>query len=55
MAEFKTITITAGHGPGRGEGTPVPNKISNDAMVTVAGGADMLGWLLFAEPFFVSL
>jgi len=26
-----------------------------DALVTVAGGAAMLGWLLYAAPFFASL
>lgn len=35
----------------RGHGTP--DFI--DALVTVIGGALMLGWLLYASPFFVSL
>ena len=35
----------------QGHGTP--DRI--DALVTVAGGAAMLGWLLYAAPFFVSL
>lgn len=35
----------------QGHGTP--DRI--DALVTVAGGATMLGWLLYAAPFFVSL
>ena len=35
----------------QGHGTP--DRI--DAPVTVAGGAAMLGWLLYAAPFFVSL
>lgn len=34
-----------------GHGTP--DHI--DALVAVAGGAAMLGWLLYAAPFFVSL
>lgn len=29
---------------------PTQNKISNDAMVTVAGGAAMLGWLSYIAP-----
>lgn len=35
----------------QGHGTP--DHI--DALVTVAGGAAMLGWLMCAAPFFVSL
>ena len=35
----------------QGHGTP--DHI--DAMATVAGGAAMLGWLLYAAPFFASL
>lgn len=35
----------------QGHGTP--DRI--DALVTVAGGAAMLGWLLYAAPLFVSL
>ena len=35
----------------QGHGTP--ERI--DALVTVAGGAAMLVWLLYAAPFFVSL
>lgn len=35
----------------QGHGTPA--RI--DALVTVAGGAAMLGWLLYTAPFFVSL
>lgn len=34
----------------QGHGTP--DRI--DALVTVAGGEAMLGWLLYAAPFFVS-
>lgn len=35
----------------QGHGTP--DRI--DALVTVAGGVAMLGWLLYAAPFFASL
>ena len=35
----------------QGHGTP--DHI--DALATVAGGATMLGWLLYAAPFFASL
>lgn len=35
----------------QGHGTP--DRI--DALVTILGGAAMLGWLLSAAPFFVSL
>lgn len=35
----------------QGHGTP--DRI--DALVTLAGGAAMLGWLLYAAPFFASL
>lgn len=35
------------------QGNGTPDHI--DALVTILGGAAMLGWLLYAAPFFVSL
>lgn len=52
-ALMAVIVVAVGKELWDAQGHGTPDRI--DAMVTVAGGAAMLGWLLYAAPFFASI